>query len=71
MIKDKDVVEVLSGNVCNFPSFKSSQYPTNGIDRIGLAQKKENIMNSIFGHFYLTQWWEYKAREGSTPYLFE
>ena len=56
VVKGTDVVEVPSWNMRSFPPFKSNQDSPNKVEWRGLAQKKKNLMNSIFGHFYLIFW---------------
>ena len=53
------------------PSFKSFQEDPNEGERKGLAQKKKNLINFIFGCFELMLLWEAKEISGSTTYPFE
>ena len=61
-------LKCLHGMCKIFSSLKSSQDSSNKFEQRGMAQKDNNLMNTIFLHFYLIQWWVSKAREGSTPY---
>ena len=71
MIKYTNAVEVPSWNVRNFSPFKSIQYSPNEVEQRGLAQNNNNLMNYIFGRYYLMHWWETKYREVTTQYPFE
>ena len=63
--------QVPSWKVSHFPPFKTFQeYPSEG-ERKWLEQKKNNIINYIFGHFDLMLWWEAKVISGFTTYPFE
>ena len=41
-----------------FTILQSGQYSLIEAERRGLAQKKNNLKNAIFGQFDLLQWWK-------------
>ena len=71
LIQCGEVFQGPSWDVSHFTSFNSCQEHLNEVEHKGFVQKNNNLMLSIFDHFYLMMWWESKARLGSASYPFE